>query len=413
MLKLLNRLLAPLCALVLLITLFKYMGEYWPSSAGVDRFLGSMHGYFWFFLLLCLLTSSLLVLGLLHDRQRLPKALQRPALMDILDRLTNKSAIEQGLDALDDAVLIDAQRLAGSLKRRVIGQDAVCDDIAAQIRRRLAMSKRDKPVGVFMFAGPPGTGKTYLAKVLAKELARELLHLDMSQYASGAHSLSQLLGMNKGYVGSDSYGLLTAALRDNPQAVVLLDEVEKAHPDVLKAFLTAWNDGFVTERSDGQQVSTRHAVFVLTSNACTDRLGEIAVQFADEPDQLRAAATNTLKESHFAPEVLNRIDRLFVFRPLAGLDVARVAALEIEAMIQNYELKVAEGGIDPEIILALIVRQRRLGRSASSRDLVRAIEEEIADSLIEAKQHDFDTVTLSFDDGQRVRAKAFKSTGRR
>ena len=260
----------------------------------------------------------------------------------------------------------------------------------------------------FLMAGPPGTGKTYLAKNLANELERELLHFDMSQFASGSHSLSQLFGMTKGYVGSDSYGKLTAGLRDTPQAVVLLDEIEKAHPDVMKSFLTAWNDGFITERSDGQTISTTSAIFVLTSNAATDRLTELYDIYASDPDARRSAAIETLKEAQFAPEVLNRLDRVFVFRKLEGMDIARVTALEMEMMIQSYGLEVGEKGIDPQIILALMARYNKLGKSSSSRDLVRSIEEKMADSLIEAKKRGIERITLIQSDDGTIKAAVVK-----
>jgi len=147
---------------------------------------------------------AVVVAGLLFEKLSKPGAPRRKGLlMDVLSRLTNRAALEKMLEEQDRAVFIDAEDLAAKLKAKVIGQDAVCDDLAAQIRRRLALSQRGKPVGVFLLAGPPGTGKTYLSGRAAAELGRQLLQFDMAQFSS-PHAATQLFGSPKGYVGSDT-----------------------------------------------------------------------------------------------------------------------------------------------------------------------------------------------------------------
>jgi ATP-dependent Clp protease ATP-binding subunit ClpA len=358
----------------------------------------------------CAAAASLLLL--FYRRRSLPRWM-----MDILDRFTDRKTLEEAYERRRRRlIVINADELFARLKAKVIGQDRAVRSIADQLRRRLSARRPDKPVAVFCLAGPPGVGKTHLAKALAEALYADKTHLhffDMSQFAQ-PHAAASLFGQARGYVGSTSYGSLTAALRDRPDSVVLLDEFEKAHPEVHKRFLTAWNDGFVTETSDGARVPTNEAIFILTTNAASRRIGEIAQLLQNDPQDQDRQIKNALKEANFAPEVLSRIDEIFAFQPLQGLDIARVVALELEKLAGQYGLEIGEGGIAPQILLDAI-EQLQNRTDGGVRDIARALERQVVDGFIDARAEGAEAVGLQSDGTaiRVVRTKLADEPGRR
>jgi len=366
---------APL-ALLLLLLLFLFLG-----NAG------------WLYVLSAVTLWSLAILGYLHETNHLGRRL--PSVKPLVSVLDKMIAPRQGIFRRNlvpkasapeaTASFLDSTWLAATLKSRVPGQSRVCDQVARTLRIRLAMMRGTQPLAKFLFAGPPGTGKTFLAKQLALALQRPLLHLDMAQFSDAA-TVTQLFGAQKGSTGSDRHGVLTGGLRTTPNAIVLLDKIEKAHPAVHKKVLTALKEGFIMEASDGQRVSTVDSLFILTTSAASEELGQLADHNAQRPEDLAGAATSVLRKAGFAPEVLSRIDDIMVFPPLKGMDIARVVALEIEAIVHRFGLEISGQGIDVQLLFSLMEGRAAAKPPCPLRDLIRAIEKSIAPSLAAAKE---------------------------
>lgn len=318
---------------------------------------------------------------------------------DILNRLTNRDALQAGLDAQRHAgptqIDIDPIALTTALQEDVFGQDAVCERVAREIKRQAARIKRTRPLSVLLFVGPPATGKTHFAKVLANAMPGEfgVSFVEMSQF-SQPHKESALFGQSKGYAGSDSYGTLTRDLRAQPRRVVILDEFEKAHREVQEKFLSAWQDGFVTESSTGEKVSTIHAIFIATSNAAYEQIEQLLGQGSiDDAQALSEACKQVLKESFSGP-VLSRIDLVVPFRRLEPIDLARLVAKTIERSVDEYGLTIADQGIDVEILIDLVRDAQQ--RDVDAREITRMVSRTLEDQIVSFRERYPDIEAIRF-----------------
>lgn len=255
------------------------------------------------------------------------------------------------LTGIPVAKLVESERskllnLPASLHQRVIGQDEAVDAVAnAVLRARAGLQDPSKPLGSFMFLGPTGVGKTELAKVLAENLfdsEKHMVRIDMSEYME-KYSVSRLVGAAPGYVGYEEGGQLTEAVRRNPYTIVLLDEVEKAHPDVFNILLQVLDDGRLTD-SQGRTVDFKNTILIMTSNLGSDILLDRANEEAKVDDQTKQAVMK-LARQHFKPEFLNRIDDIIMFTPL-GLNAIEEI---VEKFITQLSKRLANQDISLEI----------------------------------------------------------------
>ncbi|WP_163580964.1 ATP-dependent Clp protease ATP-binding subunit [Gracilibacillus saliphilus] len=228
------------------------------------------------------------------------------------------------------------KNLAGNLSQKVIGQQVAVDKVAKAVRRsRAGLKSKHRPIGSFLFVGPTGVGKTELTKALAEELfgtKDAMIRLDMSEYME-KHTVSKIIGSPPGYVGHEEAGQLTEKVRHNPYSLILLDEIEKAHPDVQNMFLQIMEDGQLTD-SHGRTVSFKDTVIIMTSNAGTG-VKKITVGF--NSDNNEAVSTLENLSSYFKPEFLNRFDAIIPFNELEQEDLLEIVDLMIAELSEQLE----------------------------------------------------------------------------
>ena len=296
-------------------------------------------------------------------------------------------------------------KLPELIKGKVIGQDEAVQKIAKSIQRnRAGLKDPNKPIGSFIFLGSTGVGKTQLAKVLAKELFDSedaLIRIDMSEYME-KFAISRLVGAPPGYVGYEEGGQLTEKIRRKPYAVVLLDEIEKAHPDVFNMMLQVLDDGFLTD-SLGRKIDFRNTIIIMTSNIGARQLKDFgqgvgfgtAAKTAQADDYNKSVIENALKKS-FAPEFLNRIDDVIVFNSLEKHDIDKIIDIEMEKLILRikdlgYTFTISEKAKD-------FIAEKGFDKQFGARPLKRAIQKHVEDALAEeiitSKIHEGDEIYM-------------------
>ena len=272
----------------------------------------------------------------------------------------------------DKAVLAS---LEGDLKRLVFGQDKAISALASAIKlSRAGLREAEKPVGNYLFSGPTGVGKTEVARQLAEALGIKLLRYDMSEYME-RHTVSRLIGAPPGYVGFDQGGLLTDAVDQTPHAVLLLDEIEKAHPDLFNILLQIMDHGKLTD-NNGKSVDFRNVVLIMTTNAGAQELSKKAIGFNRETNE---GADIEAIEKLFSPEFRNRLDAIIPFAPLEH-DVIR---LVVDKFIMQLDAQLAERNVEIELTEAARdwLANRGYDRNYGARPLTRVVQEHIKKPL--------------------------------
>ncbi|GGA70874.1 chaperone protein ClpB [Neiella marina] len=290
----------------------------------------------------------------MHEMTLLRNKVGEEEIAEVLSRATG-IPVARMLEGERDKLL----RMEEQLHKRVVGQGEAVDAVANAIRRsRSGLADPDQPIGSFLFLGPTGVGKTELCKALASfmfDTEDAMVRIDMSEFME-KHSVARLVGAPPGYVGYEEGGYLTEAVRRRPYSVVLLDEVEKAHPDVFNILLQVLDDGRLTD-GQGRTVDFRNTVVIMTSNLGSDRIQETAGKASY--DEMKAQVMDVVSH-HFRPEFINRVDELVVFHPLEQEQLRRITAIQIERLrkrLAERELnltvsdaaldKLAEAGFDP------------------------------------------------------------------
>ena len=303
--------------------------------------------------------------------------------------------------------------LGDELHKRVIGQDEAVEAVSeAVLRARAGLKDPSRPIGSFLFLGPTGVGKTELARSLAETLfdsEDNIVRIDMSEYME-KHSVSRLIGAPPGYVGYDEGGQLTEKIRRRPYAVVLLDEIEKAHPDVFNVLLQVIDDGRLTD-NQGRTVDFKNCVLLMTSNIGSQALTESVGEEGTISEGMRREVMNHLREA-FRPEFLNRVDETVLFSPLTRGEITEITALQFERICERLRERMIQFEATEEAIsyIGEAAWDPAYGARPIKRYLQKHVESALARRLVEGAVAEGSLVRMTLKEGEidfEIEAPAF------
>lgn len=339
-----------------------------------------------------------------HDFKLVQDRVTAEEIAEVVSRWTG-IPVNKMLEGERDKLL----RMEDELHHRVVGQNEAIKVVSDAVRRsRAGLSDPNRPSGSFLFLGPTGVGKTELCKALADFLfdsTEAMIRIDMSEFME-KHSVARLIGAPPGYVGYEEGGYLTEAVRRRPYSLILLDEVEKAHPDVFNILLQVLDDGRLTD-GQGRTVDFRNTVIVMTSNLGSHQIQELSGDDSAEAYTQMKAAVMGVVQAHFRPEFINRLDDIVVFHPLDKAQIKSIARIQL----QGLEKRLAERGLKLDLDDAALEVLGSVGFDPvyGARPLKRAIQSQVenplAQQILSGQYLSGDSVRVRADGGRLVFTK--------